>query len=250
MSTLPLQGKVILVTGALGQAGRSAVPFFLGKGASIAACDIRPEADFTEKADLEEQFGKERLVYIQANATNEDEIRSLMQSVKEYFGRLDGCYHNVYQSVVKRIEELALEEWEYTIRGTLTSTFLVTKYAAELMKETGGGAIVNTSSILGGKIAQARNAGYGAAKAGVEHLTRVAAVEYADAGIRVNAVVPGDFKSAEHAEKLGPEHMKNSTLIRRTGTPNEINAVAAFLLSDESSYVTGSMYPVNGGLAI
>ena len=109
---------------------------------------------------------------------------------------------------------------------------------------------MNTSSILGTKPYGA-NASYGAGKAGMEQLTRYAAVEYAKYGIRVNAVIPGDFKGEQLLATMPPSHfeeMRALTLIGRSGTPDEINEVAAFLLSDAASYVTGSMYPVNGGV--
>lgn len=250
MGRLQLQDKVILITGALGQAGESAISMFLEKGASVVACDIKPEDAFTEKDELQRQYGSERLLYITSDVMKEARVQALMEAIKQHFGRLDGVYHNVYVNKVSLIEDLSLEDWEDTLRGTLTSTFLVCKYATRLMSQAGGGSIVNTSSILGGILAKAKNAGYGAGKAGLEQFTRVAAIEYAKYGIRVNAVVPGDFKSAELSARLGPNHMKENTLIGRTGSPNEINAVAAFLLSDEASYVTGSMYPVNGGAAI
>ena len=109
---------------------------------------------------------------------------------------------------------------------------------------------MNTSSILG-TVPKFNNASYGAGKAGMEHLTRYAAVEFAPYGIRANAIVPGDFKGEELLKTMSAEFfeaMKTETLIGRNGTPNEINEVAAFLLSDAASYVTGSVYPVTGGL--
>ncbi|GGD47815.1 hypothetical protein GCM10010911_01680 [Paenibacillus nasutitermitis] len=118
------------------------------------------------------------------------------------------------------------------------------------MIASGGGAIVNTSSILSSR-PRANNAAYGSSKAGLEQLTRIIALEYAPYGIRANAVVPGDFKTEQQLADLGPEHldgMKKESLVGRSGHPDEINEVAAFLLSDLSSYVTGAIYPVNGGL--
>ncbi len=250
MGSSQLQDKVILITGALGKAGRAAIPFFLERGASVAACDIKPASEFADQEQLQKLHGNNRLLYVEGDMTDEKQVQSLMNAIKQYFGRLDGCYHNVYVSRSKLISELSLDDWETAIRGTLTSAFLVCKYAAKLMKETGGGSIVNTSSIMGGAFVRPRSAGYSAGKAALEQLTRVAAAEFARDGIRVNAVVPGDFKTVETIERLGPNYMKDTTLIGRTGFPNEINAVAAFLLSDEASYVTGSMYPVDGGLVI
>ncbi|MBP1994555.1 SDR family NAD(P)-dependent oxidoreductase [Paenibacillus eucommiae] len=253
MGSLQLQDKVILITGALGAAGRAAIELFLDKGALVAASDIKTVEHFPDLEDLQKQYGSNRLIYVEADFMKEDQVKAVMAQINKYFGRLNGSYHNVYINAWGDIANLSLEEWEASITGTLTSTFLVCKYAAELMIASGGGSIVNVSSILGGKIAMSHNAGYGAAKAGVEHLTRIIAVEYAEHGIRANAVVPGDFKNEQVYATMSQEHfdtMKKTTLIGRSGTPNEINEVAAFLLSDAASYVTGSMYPVNGGLGI
>lgn len=250
MNSASLQDKVILITGALGDAGREAIKLFLEKGALVAACDIKTIDGFPEWEALQKQYGSDHLLYMEANCMKEDHVISVMERIDQYYGRLNGSYHNVYVNRGFTIAELSLQDWEDSIKGTLTSTFLVCKYAAQLMIRSGGGAIVNTSSILGSS-ARVYNAAYGAGKAGLEQLTRSIAVEYAPYGIRANAVIPGDFKGEQLLATLSQEHfegMKKTALIGRSGTPNEINEVAAFLLSDAASYVTGSMYPVNGGL--
>ncbi|UVI29647.1 SDR family NAD(P)-dependent oxidoreductase [Paenibacillus spongiae] len=251
MGALQLDNKVIFITGALGAAGSAAVKLFLERGALIAACDIRPASDFAELESLTEQYGGDRLMFVQSDMRVEADVREAVASVERAFGRLNGSYHNAYVNKVGLIADQSLEDWEDCIAGTLTSTFLVMKYAAALMIPSGGGSIVSTSSVLGGSILRSGNAGYGAGKAGLEQLTRIAALEYAPYGIRANAVVPGDFKSDELLAQLSQAHldfMSKISMIGRSGTPNEINEVAAFLLSDAASYVTGSMYPVTGGI--
>lgn len=252
MKGLSLQDKVILITGALGDGGREAVKLFLQKGALVAAADIKQLDQFPEWDSLYEQYGSKRMLYLNTDFCNEDQVKSAVEHVEEHFGRLDGSYHNVYINQALSISEMSMEDWEYSLRGTLTSAFLICKYAAQLMIKSGGGSIVNTSSILGA-VPRFNNASYGAGKAGMEQLMRYAAVEYAPYGIRVNVVVPGDFKGEQLLTTMSPSHnewMKTSSLIGRSGTPNEINEVAAFLLSEAASYVTGSVYPVNGGLWI
>lgn len=250
MSNLQLADKVICITGALGTAGRAAIKLFLDKGAKVAACDLKDQKEFEEIKTLSELYGSERFLYIQADLTDEQKVIEAFSAMEAYLGRLDGLYHNAYVNHYKRIAEQSLESWNATINGTLTSTFLTSKYAAELMVKSGGGSIVNNSSILGSK-PLAGNAGYGAAKAGLEQFTKVMAVEYADLGIRANCIIPGDFRS-EMDWQMGTEEfresMRKSSLIGRSGKPNEINEVAAFLLSDAASYITGSAYPVTGGL--
>ncbi|MFD0717019.1 SDR family NAD(P)-dependent oxidoreductase [Paenibacillus sp. GCM10027626] len=247
MGELQLSNKVILITGALGTAGSRAVALFLQRGAKVAACDLKPVAGFD---DLLGRFGEDALLYQQADCCDEQAVQQLIGCIRQHFGRLDGVYHNVYTNHAEAIAAQSLQNWEECLRGTLTSAFLVIKYAAALMGENGGGSIVSTSSVLG-TIPRPHNAGYGAGKAGLEQLTRIAAYEYASRNIRVNAVVPGDFKSEQWLANMPESHRKNMqeiTLLGRSGAPNEINEVAAFLLSDAASYVTGSLYPVTGGI--
>lgn len=250
MSKLQLENKVICITGALGTLGRAAIKLFLDKGARLAACDLKDTEEFLEMKAFSEIYGSDRFLYIKTNVTNEQQVIEAISAIEAFFGRLDGLYHNAYVNDFKRISEQSLASWNATISGTLTSTFLICKYAAELMVRSGGGSIVNTSSILGSKPLES-NAGYGAAKAGLEQFTRVMALEYAIQGIRANSIVPGDFRT-EMAWQISPEEfketMRKTSLIGRSGKPNEINEVAAFLLSDAASYITGSSYPVTGGL--
>jgi NAD(P)-dependent dehydrogenase (short-subunit alcohol dehydrogenase family) len=250
MASLQLQDKVILITGCLGAAGHAAVKLFLERGALIAACDIKPEETFADAEELRRQYGSERLTYMRADMTQEDQVKRFVAQIEKDFGRLEGSYHTTYVNNCESIAKQSLESWEESIRGTLTSTFLVSKYAAALMMKSQGGSIVNISSVLG-SIPKANNAAYGAGKAGIEQLTRVLAVEYAGYGIRANTVAPGDFKSEAVLANASEEHVKTMagiTLMGRSGFPNEINEVAAFLLSDGASYVTGSVYPVTGGI--
>ncbi|GAA3402599.1 SDR family NAD(P)-dependent oxidoreductase [Paenibacillus hodogayensis] len=244
-----LQEKTILITGALGQLGRSAVPMFLGLGANVMASDVVPIEQAPRVAALKEQYGEDRFRFIQSDAADENQVKALMEETERSFGRLDGLYCNAYKNVWKPILQLSLEEWEETMTGTLTSTFLCCKYALPLMIRSGGGSIVNTSSVLS-HIPKSGCASYGAAKAGVNQLTRVIAKDYADSNIRANALLPGDFKSDERLASMSDaqrESIGKETLLGRSGRADEINQVAAFLLSDAASYVTGSLYTVDGG---
>lgn len=245
-----LQDKVILITGALGDGGSEAIKLFLERGAYVAAGDMKPLDLFSEWETLHQGYGRERMLYVQADFCDESLVKEVMERVERHFGRLDGAYHNVYANPELSLAEMSMEDWELSLRGTLTSAFLACKYSAQLMMKSGGGSIVLTSSLLG-SVPRFHNASYGAGKAGMEQLMRYAAVEYAPDGIRVNAVAPGDFKGEQLLSTMPQSHfewMKAESLIGRSGTPGEINEVAAFLLSDASSYVTGSVYPVNGGL--
>ncbi|MGI2295067.1 SDR family NAD(P)-dependent oxidoreductase [Paenibacillus sp. GXUN7292] len=239
---------MILITGAAGMLGLSAVHMFLERGAVVAACDARPIPEGKMPGGDKAQ----RFLFAEANMTSEIHIINLMSTIRERFGRLDGLYHNVYVNRTAKIVNQDLLDWEDTVRGTLTSTFLMNKHAAGLMRTNGGGAIVNTSSVLG-TIPVPENAAYGASKAAVEQLTRVAAVELAPWSIRVNAIVPGDFKSEERLAgytERQKEAIGQKTLIGRSGLPHEVNELSAFLLSDAASYATGALYPITGGFGL
>ncbi|PYI57536.1 SDR family NAD(P)-dependent oxidoreductase [Paenibacillus flagellatus] len=244
-----LQGKTILITGAAGMLGRSAVPMFLEYGANVVGCDIVPLDRSPELQGALERYGDGRFLFLTADATDEEQVRMVVDAADAKFGRLDGTYHNVYTNIWKPALELSLDEWERTMRGTLTSTFLVCKHALPLLIRSGGGAIVNTSSVLG-HLPKKGCLGYGAGKAGVNQLTRVIATDYADRGVRANVLVPGDFKSPERLDSLPESHqemMRRETALGRSGSSDEVNRVAAFLLSDLASYITGSLYSVDGG---
>jgi len=244
-----LQNKAIWITGGLGALGRSAIAMFLGRGATVIASDRAALASFPDVERMAASYGEERFAFLQADLCREAEVASAAAEIDRRFGRLDGVYHNVYTNVWKPALELSLDEWEDSIRGTLTSTFLVCKHALPLLIRSGGGSIVNTSSILG-QIVSPGCLAYGAAKAGVNQFTRVLAADYARYGIRANALVPGDFRSEEALAKQSErekEAIRANAWLGRSGSADEVNEAAAFLLSDASSYVTGSLFPVDGG---
>ncbi|MBP1988525.1 SDR family NAD(P)-dependent oxidoreductase [Paenibacillus eucommiae] len=235
-----LRDKVIWVTGAMGLVGRASMEAFLAKGAFVFGTDILKGEASPDIQRLQEAYG-ERLFLSVSDATDEQQVKKSAFQVKEVFGRIDGLFHNVYTQIWKGVLELTLEEWNAVTAGTLTSTFLVNKYAIAAMIEGGGGSIVNTSSILGKVPTKSTSAAYGSAKAAVNHLTRIIAVEYAKHGLRANAIIPGDIKNADSIIQ------DVDNLIGRSGRPEEVAELAAFLLSDLSAYITGSLYPIDGG---
>lgn len=247
LMSLQLDNKTILITGACGKLGKASTRMFLERGASITATDRIDIAEHPFMQELLEQYGDGRLLLVQADVTEEHQVSDLLEKVRSHFGRLDGSFHNAYAQKSRAVIDYTLEEWEQVVRGTLTSTFLVCKYALKLMMDSGGGAVLNVSSALA-HTPNIHNSAYGAAKAGIQQLTRVIAKEHAAHHIRANCIVPGDFK--ENLDSLSAkfrESMKMNTLIGRSGKPDEIAEFAAFLLSDAASYITGSLHTIDGG---
>lgn len=235
-----LENKVIWITGALGLIGRASIIQFLEKGAIVIGTDIEDIQQFKEAPALQEKYG-ERLMLFVSDATVEEQVVDSVNKIISKYGRIDGLFHNVYTQIWKTTTDITLDEWNKVMVGTLTSTFLVNKYVIPCMIEAGTGAIVNTSSILG-KIPMRNTAvAYSAAKAAINHMTLIHAVEYAKYGLRANVIVPGDIKTEDY------EVQDLNNLLGRSGRPEEVAELASFLLSDAASYITGSLYPIDGG---
>jgi NAD(P)-dependent dehydrogenase (short-subunit alcohol dehydrogenase family) len=239
MPGLRLENKVIWITGALGLIGKASVEFFLEEGAYVVGTDLLDFSQAAERLEWERKFGDRLTLYV-SDVTDEGEIKEIIEMIKHKYNRLDGLFHNAYAQIWKPLSEVSLDEWEFVMKGTLTSTFLVSKYAVEAMKQSGGGSLVNTSSVLGTLPVKNGPVAYGSAKAAVNHLTRMIAVENAPFGVRANAIIPSDIKPEDHVQA-------NDNLIGRSGRPEEVAKLAAFLLSDDSAYITGSLYAIDGG---
>jgi len=241
--TTTLEKKVVLVTGALGGIGGATARLLAAAGAGVVLTDVVGDGGPELADELPDAS------FVAADLTDEEQVRALVGHAVDRFGRLDGAFNNAGVALAGTpLVELASKEFERVMRINALSVFHCLKHQMPAMEA--GGSIVNTSSALG-VMALADQAAYIASKHAVCGLTRAAAVEGAHQGIRVNAVLPGAIRTpmqvAAHPsaseERAGQLH-----LLGRMGEPEEIGHLVRWLLSDEASFVTGALLPVEGGL--
>ncbi|HEX8328213.1 MAG TPA: glucose 1-dehydrogenase [Hymenobacter sp.] len=250
MNNASMQGKVALVTGASGGIGLATARKFAQAGASVVLCARRTEL-IEKEAEQLRAAGYQALA-VTADVTNTGQVKELVATTVEHFGRLDYAVNNA--GVINErgpAHELAEEEWDRQISVNLTSVWVCMKHELAQMVRQGAGAIVNVSSTAGLRAAPGL-AAYNASKHGVVGLTKCTGVEYAAQGIRVNAVCPGWVETPMTAEygsdPARHEQMVASEPIKRTAQPEEIAASIVWLCSDAASFITGDAIAVDGGL--
>lgn len=248
-----LKDKVGIVTGAGSGIGRETALVFAREGARVAVADWNAESA-KETAALVEREGFSALA-IEADVSKEESVAEMVRKTVDHFGRLDCASNNAALGAgFHATTELDRERWDRCLGITLTGVWLCAKYEIPAMIASGGGAIVNISSQSGIK-GQIRQAAYASAKGGVIALTKTLAAEYARDGIRVNSVAPGGIETPGIAAYFdsNPE-IKDTTIalhaMRRLGRPHEIADAVTYLCSDRSSFITGDVVCVDGGIAV
>jgi NAD(P)-dependent dehydrogenase (short-subunit alcohol dehydrogenase family) len=246
-----LDGKIAIITGAAGGMGRVAVDRFVAEGATVVACDLVEDRDGLVAAVTGKSLG----FYRRTDVTQESDVRALVADTRDKYGRLDVLYNNHGLMVGKPFLETTMEEFDRLIEANLRSVFLTSLYAGREMANARHGSIINVSSV-GGIVGFPGMAAYGASKGGVVQLTRSTATDLAPYGVRVNAICPGVIDTPmprKYVENVADKEtvwreMENMHLLKRLGTPEEVVWAAVFLASDEASFVTGAVIPVDGGL--
>jgi NAD(P)-dependent dehydrogenase (short-subunit alcohol dehydrogenase family) len=245
-----VQGKVALITGGGSGIGRATAALFAREGARIVVADYNAEGGERTVREIKEAGGE--ALFHHTDVSSHEEVGVLIEKVVECYGRLDCAFNNAgIEGDFASIAKCTIENWQRTIAINLSGVFYCMKYEIAQMLTQGGGSIVNTSSVAG-LVGGRRTGAYAAAKHGVLGLTKTAALEFARANIRVNAVCPGFIRTpmAERALDSGflsEEQIVATEPINRMGKPEEIAEAVLWLCSDAASFVTGVPFPVDGG---
>lgn len=245
-----LKDKIAVITGAGSGMGKAMAHLFTEEGATVVLADISGKQNEVAAA-----IG-DAAVPVHVDMAQESKVQAMIATAEQEFGRLDILVNNAgFGGGLAPLHEQTAENWDRVHATNLRGVFLGMKYGITSMLKTGGGAIVNigsASAVVGWK----RHSIYGAAKAGVHQLTRSAALDYSDCNIRINAVAPGTIwtglvpGSETFAEPPADTVRLAGIPIDRWGLPREIALAALYLASDEASYVTGTILPVDGGYSI
>jgi NAD(P)-dependent dehydrogenase (short-subunit alcohol dehydrogenase family) len=243
-------GKVALVTGAASGIGRASALMFSQRGARVVVADVQ-EPESAETVRLIESAGGQA-TFIRTDVARAADVEALVKRTIEVYGRIDCAHNNAgIEGPLVLTADFPEDAWDRVLGINLKGVWLCMKYQIPHMLAQGGGAIVNTSSILG-LVGSPMNPAYTAAKHGVLGVTKAAAIDYAHSGIRVNAVCPGITLTPMIERVIGRdpkvvEAVAAATPMRRGCQPEEIAAAAVWLCSSSASYVTGVGLTVDGG---
>lgn len=242
-----LRDKVVLVTGAGSGIGKATAIAFAKEGAKVVASDINENDSLQTVNEIKKMYGE--AIAIKCDVSSDIDVQNLIEKTLEKYGRLDCAYNNAgIEGAQSSITECTEENWDKTININLKGVWLCMKYEIPAMLKSGGGNIVNCSSIAG-KVGFETIPAYVASKHGVIGLTETASLEFAKNNIRVNAVCPGVIHTPmldrfDHGDE---QSMADQVPMGRVGTPDEIANSVIWLCSDNSSYVTGQSILVDGG---
>ena len=243
-----LEGKVAIITGAARGMSATEARLFAQEGATVVIADYQDDLAKIVEADITASGGAAMAAHI--DVTNEDEWSSLVSDTVSRYGKLDILVNNAGVSSTSYTDPFDSLGWHRIMDVNATGVFLGTKYAVGAMTRSGGGSIVNISSIMGFVGGEGGHPAYHASKGAVRIFTKATAVKFGPDGIRANSVHPGfmpPMETAQHADSdLRQEHIR-LTPLRRTGETIEVAYGVLFLASDEASFVTGTELVIDGG---
>ncbi len=244
-----LEGKVAVITGAAGGIGRAMAERMAGEGAAVVAADVSDEAGRALATDVGG-------IYVRTDVTDPSAVGALYDTAVAEFGGIDICCNNAGISPPDddSILETELDAWKRVQEVNLTSVYLCCKYAIPHLLERGGGSVINTASFVALMGAATSQISYTASKGGVLSMSRELGVQFARQGVRVNALCPGPINTPLLQELFAkdPERAARRMVhipMGRFGEAREIAAAAAFLASDDASFITASTFLVDGGIS-
>lgn len=244
---MKLTGKVALVTGAAQGIGRAIALLLARNGADIVISDINLEK--AEETAKEIRAIGPKAMAIKVDVSNLGDVERMVEGILEKLAKIDILVNNAGITRDKLILRMTEEDWDAVLGVNLKGTFNCTKAVIRHMAKQRSGKIVNIASVVG-EMGNAGQANYSASKAGVIGLTKTIAREYAQRGININAIAPGYIETpmTEALPEKAKEELKKLIPMERLGRPEDVAEAALFLVSEESSYITGQVLNVNGGI--
>ncbi|MFD1716096.1 SDR family oxidoreductase [Amnibacterium flavum] len=236
-----LEGKVALISGAASGMGAAHARAIVREGGRVAIADIADDAGEKLSAEL-----GDTALYVRLNVTSAEDWATAVERTESHFGLLNVLVNNAGILNFAPLGQDAVEAWDRTIAINLTGPFLGLTAALPALKRARPSSVINISSAAGLRGIPAAH-GYTASKFGLRGLTKSAALELADSGVRVNSVHPGGVRTPMLSAFGGGEGVVETSLLKRLGEPEEISAMVVFLASDESSFSTGSEFVIDGG---
>ncbi len=244
-----LFGKIALITGSAKGLGKGIALVLAEKGADIIINDLSMSDSVKGIINDINALGR-KCVFFKADVTSESEVKSMFEIIKNEHGGLDILVNNAGTDKPQDIFSTSLDDWDFIMKTNLTSCFLCSKYAMEIMKEQNSGCIVNVSSVVGHQGALKGHVPYSSSKSGMLGLTKTLARTGAPYKIRINAVAPGVIETELSKATHGEEGMKNlsNSIPLGLGNTRDIGLSVAFLCSEDARYITGITLDINGGL--
>lgn len=236
-------GRVALVTGGASGIGKATVKRIAAEGGSVVIADLQDEAGAGVVAEIAQDGGKATFVHL--NVADEKQWADAVAATLDTYGRLDILVNNAGIGDTEPLEVTTLDTWDKVVAVTQTSVFLGMKAAADALKKSGHGAVINVSSMYG-MVGSGVSPAYHAAKGAVRLLTKTTALGWAKEGVRVNSVHPGYIDTPILGD-TDRDMLIGATPMGRLGQPEEVAAMITFLASDEAGFATGGEFVVDGG---
>ncbi|WP_341201197.1 SDR family oxidoreductase [Planomicrobium okeanokoites] len=249
--------KVVIITGGGSGLGRAAAVSIAKQGGKLVLVDMSKDGLEESKKKILAAASDAQIETVEANVTNEEDVKNYVDFTIRKFGKIDGFFNNAgIEGKQNLTEEYGSDEFEKVINVNLNGVFYGMKYVLKVMKEQGYGSIVNTASV-GGIRGVGNQSGYAASKHGVVGLTRNSGIEYGEFGISINAIAPGAIMTpmvegslkqmaGDNWEAAGKEFVSVNPM-KRFGKPEEVGNLVAFLLSDAAKFINASVIPIDGG---